>query len=230
MLAGVSLGSNAVTRMVGVFRVKICGVTTPEDAVAAVECGADAIGLNFYRGSPRYVEPSAVAAILREIPSFVTPVGVFVETPFGELITQMNSVPLHAIQWHGRHTLPPAHVAFPLIPAFAVRDTGSLTDIHRYLEECEQNARPIAGILIDAHVPGQFGGTGKIAPWKLLADFQPGVPLILAGGLTPENVAQAVKIVQPYAVDVASGVESAPGRKDRDKMRRFIDNARRFLS
>jgi phosphoribosylanthranilate isomerase len=135
-----------------------------------------------------------------------------------------------------------------LIAAFSVGEKNDLLEITRFLKKCRQNRgelpgssgpslaawmkkprpRPIlpAAILVDARVPGHFGGTGKTAPWELLAEFHPGVPLILAGGLTPDNVAEAVRIVRPYGVDVASGVESSPGVKDPEKMKRFIKNAR----
>jgi len=138
------------------------------------------------------------------------------------------------------------------IPAFYVSEKEDLLEISRFLKECQRQRIESPGerpsdlvawmnkprqkpknpdffpeaILVDARVPGQFGGTGKTAPWELLADFQPDVPLILAGGLTPENVAEAVRIVRPYGVDVASGVEKSPGRKDPDKMKGFIENAR----
>ena len=112
------------------------------------------------------------------------------------------------------------------IPAFAVQDATSLLQITSHLEKWRSLGDVPAAILVDAHVPGQYGGTGQVAPWHLLVDFDPGVPLILAGGLTPENVAEAIRIVRPYAVDVASGVESSPGKKDPDKMRRFIDAVR----
>jgi phosphoribosylanthranilate isomerase len=114
------------------------------------------------------------------------------------------------------------------IPAFPVRDASSLQQIEAWLDRLRfLNGLP-AAILVDAHVPGMHGGTGQTAPWQLLADFRPGVPLILAGGLTPDNVADAIRIVRPYAVDVASGVESKPGVKDPDKIRRFIDAVRRL--
>ena len=113
-----------------------------------------------------------------------------------------------------------------LIVAFVVRDQNSLQDIAGYLHRSRTLGQVPDAILVDAHVPGQYGGTGRVAPWDLLADFRPGVPLILAGGLTPDNVAEAVRIVRPYGVDVASGVEQQPGVKDAEKMRRFIGNAR----
>jgi phosphoribosylanthranilate isomerase len=133
---------------------------------------------------------------------------------------------LHTLQWHGQG--PPVNDQpwHELIVAFPVRDADSLAAITHYLDLCRERGRLPAAVLADAHVPGQHGGTGQTAPWGLLASFQPGVPLILAGGLTPENVAEAVRVVRPYAVDVASGVEDRPGHKDADKMRRFIENAR----
>ena len=107
-----------------------------------------------------------------------------------------------------------------------VRDAGDLENLSAYLERCRARQQLPSAVLVDAHVAGQFGGTGQTAPWDLLADFQPGVPVILAGGLTPDNVATAIRRVRPYAVDVASGVESTPGRKDPEKVRRFIEAAR----
>jgi len=109
-----------------------------------------------------------------------------------------------------------------VIPAFPVRDASSLAAVTSYIEACRALGRLPAAVLLDGHAPGQHGGTGRIAPWELIAAYRPGVPVILAGGLTPENVADAVRIVRPYAIDVASGVESAPGVKDAEKMRRFV--------
>jgi phosphoribosylanthranilate isomerase len=208
-------------------RIKICGVTTPEDARTAALLGADAIGLNFHPPSPRFVPQSIVSAVLAEVPPFVEAIGVFVERSFVEIGAEVRTLPrLQSVQWHGKEPEAAALCPLPLIPAFGVQGLESLEKITRYLEVCRQSGRLPVGVLVDAHVPGQHGGTGRMAPWELLASFRPGVPLILAGGLTPENVAEAVRIVRPYAVDVASGVESAPGRKDAEKMRRFIENAR----
>ena len=107
-----------------------------------------------------------------------------------------------------------------------MRDAASLQAIELYLDACRASRRTPSALLLDGHASGQHGGTGQTAPWHLLASFRPGVPIILAGGLTPDNVAEAIQIVRPYGVDVASGVESAPGRKDSEKMRRFLANAR----
>jgi phosphoribosylanthranilate isomerase len=208
-------------------RVKICGVTTATDAQQAVRIGADAIGLNFYEGSPRYVDPSAAQLIVRELPPFVAAAGVFVELPMCQVLERIQDLGrINIIQWHSKNHEPSNCSPYHLIAAFPVRDTASLKTIQDYLEACRAIDRLPSGLLLDGYAPGQHGGTGQPAPWHLLASFQPGVPIILAGGLTPDNVAEAIRIVRPYGVDVASGVESAPGRKDTEKMRRFIANAR----
>jgi phosphoribosylanthranilate isomerase len=209
------------------LRIKICGITTEADAQAAVDCGADALGFNFYGRSPRYVPEEKVAAILRDLPPFVDPVALFVNELFDHMLAQVKRLPsLHTIQYHGDLLAACPAEPYRFIPAFAVRDAQSLERMKVYLERCRHEGQLPAAVLVDAHVPGQFGGTGQTAPWELLANFRPGVPVILAGGLTPNNVAEAVRIVRPYAVDVASGVEISPGQKDPEKIRRFIDNAR----
>ena len=209
------------------LRVKICGVTTEVDARQAALLGADAIGLNFYEGSPRCVSAQAAQYILRELPPFTAAVGVFVEVPLRQAFVQMQTLGrIHVLQWHGQKRELSDCFPFHLIAAFAVRDESSLQDIRNYLETCRALGRMPAALLLDGHAPGQLGGTGMTAPWELLASFRPGVPIILAGGLTADNVAEAVRIVRPYGVDVASGVESEPGRKDADKVRRFVDAVR----
>jgi phosphoribosylanthranilate isomerase len=209
------------------LRVKVCGVRAPEEARRVAELGADAVGLNFYPPSPRYVDPATAAAILRELPPFVEAVGLFVNVPLREAVASLAALPrVRCVQWHGEGHEQPDDSGYQLIPAFGVRDEAGLAQITRYLDQCRAVGRLPAAVLIDAHVAGQYGGTGRTAPWELLASFRPGVPLVLAGGLTPDNVAEAVRLVRPYAVDVASGVESAPGVKDLDKVRRFLDRAR----
>lgn len=208
------------------MRIKICGITRPEDAVLAARLGADAIGLNFYPKSPRCITPTQAAEVARAVPPFLMLVGLWVQEPLDNITSHLQNLPfLGAVQYHGDATpLPPRGIRF--IPAFPVRDLVSLRTIEAYLEFCQAAERMPAGILVDAHVAGLYGGTGQTAPWELLAEFHPGVPLILAGGLTPENVAEAVRLVRPYAVDVASGVESSPGIKDPVKMQQFIEAAR----
>lgn len=213
------------------LRIKICGVTTPDDARRAALLGADAIGLNFYPPSPRFLDPAAAERILGDLPPFVEPVGLFVNQPLRQVTETLQSLQhIHTIQWYGERHEPADPAPFRLIPAFNVRVPESLLEIIHFIERCRIQGHPPAAVLVDASVPGQYGGTGQTAPWDLLADFRPAVPLILAGGLTPDNVALAVRIVRPYAVDVASGVESSPGRKDAEKMRRFIDTAREAAS
>jgi phosphoribosylanthranilate isomerase len=209
------------------LRVKVCGVTGPDEARRVAELGADAVGLNFYPASPRYVDAARAAAILHELPPFVEAVGLFVNVPLREAAARLAPLPrVRCVQWHGEGCEPPDDSGYRLVPAFPVRDEASLAAVTAYLDRCRQVGRLPAAVLLDAHVPGQYGGTGRTAPWRLLASFRPGVPLVLAGGLTPENVAEAVRLVRPYAVDVASGVEIAPGRKDLDKVRLFIERAR----
>jgi phosphoribosylanthranilate isomerase len=207
-------------------RIKICGITDEEDGRQAGLLGADAIGLNFYPRSPRYVSEEKAARIIQRLPPLVEPVGLFVNEPLVEIVEQVRRMGvIRTIQWHGdNHELPPTLYHF--IPAFQVHDAGGLAAVKRYLQNCRAAGRLPAALLIDGHVPGEYGGTGRTAPWKLLADFHPEVPVILAGGLTPDNVAEAIRLVGPYGVDVASGVESNPGKKDLEKVRRFIDCAR----
>jgi phosphoribosylanthranilate isomerase len=208
-------------------RIKICGATRAADAHEAARLGADAVGLNFYEGSPRRIDPAVVEAVLRDLPPFVEAVGVFVKRPLCEIFAQLGPWRrLRTVQWHGDDCELGDGRPYRLIPAFPVRDASSLEVVTRHLDACRALGSVPAAVLLDGHAPGQYGGTGRIAPWELIAAFRPGVPVILAGGLTPENVAEAVRVVRPYAVDVASGVESAPGRKDAEKMRRFIAAAR----
>lgn len=209
------------------LRVKICGITNVDDARAAAEAGADAIGLNFHPPSPRFLEGAQAYQIINALPPFVEPVGVFTNAnSLGELPGPLG---LKYVQWHGElgdfpDCSPGFLMTYRLIVAVRVRDQKSLNSASHWLT-ANSELRP-AAILVDGYQRDILGGTGTAPPWELLAHFKPGLPLILAGGLTPENVAEAVRIVRPYAVDVASGVESSPGKKDVDKIKRFIDNAR----
>jgi phosphoribosylanthranilate isomerase len=207
-------------------RVKICGLTTPEDVRAAVDAGADALGFNFHPPSPRYVDPHRALPLLRAVPPFLDAVGVFVERPFRQVCALAYQLGLRSVQWVGERPPVESTAPFPLVAAFRVRDAADLAAVSAHLDRCRAAGCPPAAVLIDAHVPGQYGGTGRTAPWELLAGWDPGVPLIVAGGLTPANVAEAVRAVRPYGVDVASGVESEPGRKDADKVQRFVDAVR----
>jgi phosphoribosylanthranilate isomerase len=203
--------------MTVVLRVKICGITNLEDALAAVEAGADALGFVFAE-SPRRVLLTAARGIVVELPPYVTPVGVFVDASIDELRRVVAEVGLGAVQLHGAESpeVVAALAPTPCIKAFRVRSREDLRALGRYR---------VQGYLVDAFVPGRSGGTGVRLDWGLLEGFEAPGPLILSGGLTPENVAEAVRRVRPYAVDVSSGVEAEPGRKDHTLVRRFIEAA-----
>jgi phosphoribosylanthranilate isomerase len=213
------------------FRVKICGITNVEDAIVAVEAGADAIGLNYYKDSPRRVDLKSGGRISSAVTDRrATPVGVFVNHVFEEIQIAERFNSLDAIQLHGDE--PPQLLAqiTRAVDVIRVRRMGEhgLAAIVEDIEACRQAGRIPDALLIDAALPGSYGGTGTTASWGTLAErgsMFGDIPLILAGGLTPDNVAEAIRIVRPAAVDVASGVESAPGKKDPVKVRDFVANA-----
>jgi phosphoribosylanthranilate isomerase len=208
-------------------RVKICGVTSVADALLAAHLGADAVGLNFVPASPRCVSSATAEQILRALPPFVEPVGVFADVPLRQACAHLHAVGrLHTFQMHGPIREMASCEPYRFIPAFQVREREDLEGVTTYLEACRAAGSMPAGVLVDGHAPGLSGGTGRTAPWDLVASLRIDVPLILAGGLTAENVAEAVRRVRPYAVDVASGVEASPGHKDPEKVRRFIAQAR----
>ena len=198
------------------IRIKICGITNLDDAITAIEAGADALGFVF-APSPRQVTAETAAAIARELPPFVTLVGLVVDQdprPYLEV------APLDAVQFHGAE-LPETLAPYGrrAIKAFRVREPADLPQLSRY---------PSAGAFhLDAYVPGVPGGTGRRFPWELaVAAKEYWRPVIVAGGLTPENVAECVAATRPYGVDVSSGVEASPGKKDPAKLRDFIGAAR----
>jgi phosphoribosylanthranilate isomerase len=207
-------------------RIKICGITNVPDAVRAAELGADMIGLNFYEKSPRFIDEATAKSILDAIPDSVEPVALFVDYPnlFLQMVT--DELGICTVQNYAEFSEPRPIGCTRWFPAFRVADAKDLLRISNCLDLLRALDSVPDAIVVDAHVPGLYGGTGQTAPWNLLAGYDPGVPLILAGGLTPDNVAEAIRIMRPYAVDVASGVESAPGKKDREKMRRFVDAVR----
>lgn len=199
-------------------RVKICGITNIDDARYAVSAGADALGFVFYRNSPRYISPAAVAEIVAQLPPFVTTVGLFVNADSNEIQRTMKTAGLNIVQLHGDE--PPEECAvssYPVIKAIRVKNPESLNGVDRYA---------VAGLLLDAWNDSHYGGTGETFDWQLAKRLAAGLPLILAGGLTPDNVAAAITTVHPYAVDVSSGVESSPGNKDHDKIYQFIQQVR----
>lgn len=200
-------------------KVKICGITNPADGLAAVEAGADLIGLMLYPGSPRCVSLDAAEGITRMLPHSVVRAGVFVN-PTEESVRQaIARCGLNLLQFHGDE--PPefcTRFGMMSMKAFRVRDAESLRALPHYLTEAW---------LLDAYAPDRLGGTGERFNWDLALEAKKfGKPVFLAGGLTPENVAEAVRQAQPFGVDVSSGVESAPGRKDPTKVRAFIQAVR----
>jgi phosphoribosylanthranilate isomerase len=255
------------------FQVKICGITTPEDALLAAEAGADAIGLNFHEQSPRYVSPSKareiVAALRKLRPAPPQVVGVFVNNSLEQMWQIAEAADVFAFQLHGDE--PPELFAelsltsnvrgnswmeriiewlgdeprFPVIRAFRCQ-SSSLAAIADYLEQSAGLIQNVAAdlaeqkkfgryeaVLLDAHQPGSYGGTGQVVDWHMVREQRDkllGLPIILAGGLTPENVAEAIATAHPDAVDVASGVESTPGKKDPAKVRAFVAAAKQAFA
>lgn len=195
-------------------RIKICGITRLEDALEASGLGVDAVGFVFYEKSPRYIEPSKAAAIIRQLPPFVSAVGLFVNPTQGFIAQVLQSVPLGVIQLHGDET--PAFCSSQrrrVLKAIPVSDP----------EDMKRAAGYNCPVLLDARAPaGVYGGTGRTFDWSLLHDFKHDFPLTLAGGLDINNVREALAVRQWFALDVSSGVESSPGIKDVEKMRAFV--------
>jgi phosphoribosylanthranilate isomerase len=202
---------------VRVARIKICGVTRLEDALLAARLGADALGFNFWPGSSRHVTAASAQAIISRLPPFVTPVGVFVNQSEGEMRAIAAESGIQVFQLHGDE--PPelcARLPLPVVKAIPVDQVATLSRLLSY---------EVQAFLLDTPSRG-YGGTGRPFDWSLAEGVSEVAPVILAGGLTPENVADAVRAVRPWAVDVASGVESSPGVKDADRMSRFVHAVR----
>jgi phosphoribosylanthranilate isomerase len=196
-------------------RVKICGITNLADAQAAIAAGADALGFNFYEKSPRHVSLPTAAEISRQLPPFILRVGVFVNAPEDLIVRAISGAGLTMLQFHGDEP-PEFCTQFGLMSmkAFRIRDAESLPAIPDYRTDA---------YLLDAYSSEARGGTGEKFNWDLAVAAQKfGKPIFLAGGLTPENVAEAVRKVHPFGVDVSSGVESSPGIKDAEKVKAFI--------
>jgi len=196
-------------------KVKICGITSVGDAEAAAEAGADAVGLMFYTGSPRHVAMGTAQLIAGRLPPFVLRVGVFVDPEPSEVFAAIRLCGLGLLQFHGGET--PAfcrQFGVMTMKAFRVQNAGSLLAMSEY----EADA-----FLLDSHTDGKPGGTGEKFDWALAVEAKKfGKPIMLAGGLTAQNVAEAVRMVRPFGVDVSSGVEHSPGKKDPKKMKEFI--------
>jgi phosphoribosylanthranilate isomerase len=204
-------------------RVKICGITTLDDALVAAAAGADALGFNFWPGSARYIEPKRAAEIIAHLPPLVTPVGVFVNAAPEEVLRTARRAGLAAVQLHGDES--PAEVrelaAAGVTPLKAVR-VGA-----RFRPQELKRYDAARAILLDAEVEGARGGTGRSFDWKRARAARRFGRIILAGGLNAENVADAVAAARPFGVDVCTGVEKSPGVKDHDRLREFIRRAKR---
>ncbi len=198
------------------MKVKVCGITTREDALAAVGEGADALGFNFYPPSPRCIDPESARAIISLLPPFVVTVGLFVNVPDPREVEKIaRAASVAALQLHGDET--PEYCAdlsgWPLIKALHVGPGSIPEGFERY---------PVSAFLLDTLDENLFGGTGRTFDWGIAAQIHRVRPVILAGGLKPQNVAQAIRTVRPYAVDVCSGVERSPGKKDPAKLHAFM--------
>jgi len=222
-----------------VVKIKICGITNEKDAIWATNLGADYLGFNFYKLSPRKISPKLASEIIAKLPSFIQPVGVFVNEEMKTVLKIVKKCKLSLVQLHGEETpeycnefkvessMPHRQVAgeatkfkVGIIKAFRIKEEKSLEVIPGYVDKVDY-------FLLDTHVEGVAGGSGEVFNWDLalrVKDY--GKPVFLAGGLTPENVKEAITKVQPYAVDVASGVERLPRRKDYEKMKVFIQIVR----
>ena len=206
------------------MKVKICGITNLDDALYAVEAGADALGFNFAEEAKekgRYIDPEAAAEIIEQLPPFVTSVGVTVNAPVERLLWYLESV--DRVQLHGEESPQVCEAIGPdAIKAFRLTADFNPEELLKY---------PKGTHLIDAYDPNARGGTGSTCDWNEARRIvELGRPVILAGGLTPENVSEAVRAVRPYGVDTASGVERAPGKKDHERIRSFIHNAKVSIS
>lgn len=200
------------------IKIKICGITNLEDALVAIDAGADALGFVFHPRSPRHVFPEQAAAIIRHLPPFVQTVGLFVDETVETVNQTADQCGLDVVQLHGDES--PAFcgsVRRRVIKAFRVKDVTSLDPMKEYR---------VSAFLLDAWSPSAHGGTGQTFNWEVAACAAHSGRIILAGGLTSDNVADAIRQVRPYGVDVSSGVEASAGKKDTDKVREFIRNAK----
>jgi phosphoribosylanthranilate isomerase len=200
-------------------KVKICGITNIDDAMAAVEFGADALGFVFFEGSPRRISHNDATAIIKKLPSFITPVGVFVDETSEKIEKIAALTGIDVIQLHGDEPPDMCYFLRRMIKAIRVKSLESLDPLVHYKDR-------VSAFLLDTFSPDVFGGSGQIFNWDIAAYAKQFGRIILAGGLTPDNVAEATEHVRPYGVDVSSGVESGKGKKDHAKMKLFIERAK----
>jgi phosphoribosylanthranilate isomerase len=203
-------------------KVKICGITSAEDATVAVEAGADALGFVFYRKSPRYIEPAMARQIIMSLPPLVLPVGVFVNEEQSVVRNLMDDCGLSLAQLHGSESAAYCQeLGRPVLKALRIKDRSAFLALAEF-----RGRAGVRGFVLDAFSDQAYGGTGQVIDWQLAAEAAKAANILLAGGLTPDNVQQAIQAVQPYGVDVSSGVEREPGKKDHEKVRAFIRAAR----
>ena len=202
-------------------KVKICGITSYEDARAAVEAGADALGFVFYDKSPRFINPVRAAGIISKLPPFIQTVGLFVNEETEQVNWTADYCGIDVVQLHGDETPEDClELKRRVIKAFRIQKIISIDPLEKYQDY------QVSGYLLDAWSPDAYGGTGRTFNWELARAAKQYGPVILAGGLTPDNVAEAIRVVKPYGVDVSSGVEAAPGKKDAEMVREFIRAAK----
>lgn len=219
------------------FRIKICGITTAQDADVCARAGAEAIGLNFVKASPRYVSPEIAREISKDVPSTIHRIGVFVNSSAEEIRQTFTTAALTGVQLHGdeppeivgtlRELLP---AGIPIIKAFRLKEPN-LLEVSNFLGCSDSRRNCPDAVLVDAYAPEAYGGTGKRLDWEQLSQQRKTVPLpiILAGGLTPENIGEAIRQSGCLAVDTASGVESTPPHKDANKVVAFVNGAKEAL-
>ncbi len=199
-------------------KIKICGITSIEDATLAAGLGADALGFIFYSGSKRYIDPDTAREIISALPPFLTKVGVFVNQGVEEISDIQEKTGINVVQLHGDETAEfCSSLSSTIIKAIRVKDISDLESLAQY---------PVQAILLDTYSDTEYGGTGKSFDWGILDNKSISQNIILSGGLNPDNVAEAVRIVKPYAIDVSSGVEAEPGKKDHEKVKKFIEAIR----
>ena len=200
------------------YRTKICGITNIEDARIAVAAGVDALGFVLYRKSPRYVDPMIVQQIVAQLPPFILPVGVFVNEEIKIVRDLMDTCGLALAQLHGDESATYCReLRRPVLKALRLKDRSTFVALAEFQARIE-----VRGFVLDALSEEAYGGTGQVVDWGLARQAAQAATVILAGGLTPENVGQALRAVQPYGVDVSSGVEVTPGKKDHEKVRAFL--------
>lgn len=202
-------------------KIKICGMTNKTDALEAAGLGADMLGFIFYKKSKRYVDPMVAADIINELPDSIAKVGVFVDESALKVIEIAQNAQLDTLQFHGSET--PEYCSafkgrYKVIKAFRLKDRKDLKTVNDY---------DVDYYLLDTYKSDSVGGTGEVFDWKMLKDFEFLKPVIMSGGLTPANVRRAIEEIVPYGVDVATGVEIRPGKKDPELMKKFVEEARK---